>query len=78
MRRTPLTVLLIGTSLAAAAVVPRLLQPPPAIPPATPMATAPQATPARVIPELAEPVVDLAEPEVDPTFWDDCPACGMG
>lgn len=35
----------------------------------------PPPPPELLIPELDEPP---APPEVDPDFWDDCPACGMG
>jgi len=73
-------------------VVPVRLPPPVAIapppPPEPPARPAPPKRPIRnlaipkpvdrgmLIPELDEP--PLPPPEVPDTFWDDCPACGMG
>ena len=80
MRRWTLTLFLLGAAAAAAVVAPRLVGPPAprveaqqSIPEVTAPPMIVQPAPA-LIPELSAP----PPPAPEPSFWDNCPTCGMG
>ena len=71
MRRWTLTLFLLGCAASAAVLAPRLIG---RSPDPVPVAE----TPSPAIVETPALIPELDEPPVPDSFWDDCPACGMG